>query len=97
MFAGCFTPFAKILVAMRKRLVHINTVAGNDAGGENEKRKMNTHIIELNGEPVVSLSEDRGGKANVGCGPREKAIKYTAEEAAEVVEWIGIGAEAVAL
>ena len=54
----------------------------------------NTHIVTLCGEPVTRLIQESDGKPNVHTGSREDAIEYTEAEAAEVVAWIGSGAEA---
>lgn len=54
----------------------------------------NTHIVTLHGEPVTRINTESTGKADVITGNREDAIEYTEAEAAEVVAWIGAGADA---
>lgn len=56
--------------------------------------KSNTHIVTLQGEPVTRIIQEPDGRPNVHTGSREDAIEYTEAEAAEVVAWIGSGAEA---
>lgn len=56
-----------------------------------------THIVTLHGEPVTRIIAESDGKPNVHTGSREEAIEYTEAEAAEVVAWIGAGAEAVSV
>jgi hypothetical protein len=57
----------------------------------------NTHIVTLHGEPVTQIRTDSTGKAEVITGAREDAIPYTEAESAEVVAWIGSGADAEAI
>ncbi len=55
---------------------------------------MNTHIVTLHGQPVTRINQDSWGRPDVHTGNREDAIEYTQAQAAEVVAWIGIGANA---
>ena len=52
-----------------------------------------THIVTLHGEPVTRINTESDGSPDVHTGSRENAIEYTADEAAEVVRWIGGSAD----
>lgn len=57
------------------------------------ERAPNTHIVTFHEAPITRITSESTGRPSVHTGNREDAIEYTEAEAAEVVAWIGSGAE----
>lgn len=55
----------------------------------------NNYIVEFDGAPVVRLSFQKGGQADLSTGDAVNAIHYTQVEAEEAAASIGRGAKAV--